>query len=548
MTQRKDLETESAVLGTGNVGSRADHSRVLTPDESPRGETEVTIGRLFAEMLGISGLPRTASFFDLGLDSLSVTVACARLEQATGIRIRFSQLFRTPTVARLAAWIDAARDRMNGGPGIAARPLGASLVAITPRMAQTVPMGIVMRMAWWFDGELDDAVLESAASDVHRRHQALHARYLAGPDLGLAELPADPGQAEFHRLPQEDSDGAACDAILRALGQPLPLSEGQIWRCAIVRSRQSGRTLFGIGVDHTAFDGRSIEIMAADLSAAYSARAAGTAPQWPGRVASLAEMAADYRHQLAAQNADAQRQYWRDELHELPACHLPGRKDAPGMSGSAAERSFTVHKAQLRSWEDYARANGMSASVGVGAAYVQAIIREGGPRDFGLMIGLANWAGEIINRTITNRVGNIFLRPNGPRRSGSHILTRMRDSYNQAMAARDVLIDPSEYVKVFDAEQLDGLSIFWDMPHMVYNSYPALSLGGITGPLAPEFSAWEDSRRELMLEVVRGPEGLRMHMIVRTDRYEASLADRISQHIIDIINDGPERLELETAC
>jgi acyl carrier protein len=534
MTQREDLKT--------------DPSQVLTPDESPRGETEITIGRVFAEMLGLSGLPRTASFFDLGLDSLSVTVACARLEQVTGVRIRFSQLFRTPTVAQLAAWVDGARDKLDSGPGIASRPLGATLVAITPRMAQTVPMGIVMRMAWWLDGEVDDAVLKSAASDVHRRHQALHARYLDGPDLGLAELPADPGQAEFHRLPPEDSDAAACEAILRKLDEPLPLGEGKVWRTAILRSGQSGRTLFGLGVDHSAFDGRSIEIMTTDLATAYAARATGTAPQWPGRVASLAEMAADYRHQLAAQDADAQRRYWRDELRGLPACHLPGRKDAPGRSGPAAERAFTLQKAQLRTWEDYARANGMSASVGMGAAYVQAIIREGGPRDFGLMVGLANWAGEIINRTIANRVGNIFLRPNGPLRSGTNILARMRDSYNQAMAARDVLIDPDEYVRIFEGgEDLDGLSLFWDMPHIVYNSYPGIRLGDSAGPLAPEFSAWEDSRRELFLEVVRGPEGLGMHVIVRTDRYEASLADRLAQNIIEIISDGPERLEQESA-
>jgi len=547
MTQGEAVETESTTCNTTNVGPEVGHNGVLTPDESPRGETEMAVGRVFAEILGISALPRTESFFNLGIDSLSVTVVCARLEKATGVRIRFSQLFRTPTVATLAAWIDTTRDELSGGPTVTARPLGATLVAITPRMAQTIPMGIIMRMAWWLEGEIDDAALEMAASDFHRRHQALHARYLTGPDLGLAEVPADPGQADFRRLPQEDSDSGACDAILRTLDEPLPLSEGQVWRCAIVRSRQSGRTMFGIGMDHSASDGRSVEVMMSDLATAYSARTAGSAPQWPGRVASLAEMAADYRHQLAAQDADGQRRYWRDELQGLPACHLPGRKDVTEVSGPAVARNFTLRKTQLRIWEDYARSNGMSASVGVGAAYVQAIIREGGPGDFGLMVGLANWAGEIINRTVTNRVGNIFLRPNGPSRSGSHLLSRMSHSYHRAMAARDVLIDPHEYENLFGGEDSDAMILFRNMPHMVYNARPRLTLGNVTGSLAPEFDTWDESRRELMLEVIQGPEGLEMHVIVRTDHYEASLADRLGQHIIDIINDGPERLEIETA-
>jgi acyl carrier protein len=529
MTQQEDLDTGSVAL-----------------DTDPRGKTEITVGRLFAEIIGISGLSRTASFFDLGLNSLSVAVACARLEQETGIRVGFSQLFRTPTVAQLAAWIDAAGDQPGAGPG----PVSPdTLVAITPRQSRTVPRDIVVIMAWWFDGEIDDKALESAASDVHRRHQALHARYLDGPELGLAEVPGDPGQAEFHRLPGEDTDAAALDALLRALGQPLRLDQGEIWRSAILRGGESGRTLFGAAIHHAGFDGRSLSILTADLSRAYSARTAGAAPQWPGRVASLAEMSADYRRQLAAQDADALRDYWRNELRELPVCHLSGRVNAAGPPiGPAVERAFIVRKQdQLPVWEDYTRAYGVSASVGMAAAYMQAIIRVGGPADFGLMVGLANWSGEVIDRTITNRVGNIFLRPNGPSRSAPHMLARMRDAYHDAMAARDVLIDPGEYEGIFTDERTGGMKLFQEMPHMVYNTYPSLSLGAVTGIYAPELRVWDGCGRELMVEAEPVAEGTKMHVIVRTDRYDASLADRLSQHFMDIVSAGPERLEAETA-
>jgi acyl carrier protein len=531
MTQREDLVTESTA-------------------ESPQGETEITIARVFADILRIAVLPRTVSFFDLGLDSLSVTVACARLEQATGVRVRFSQLFRTPTVAQLAAWMDAAGGRLAEGPGAAVKPLdgaGAALVAITPMMSETVPTDIVTELLWWFDGELDDVALASAATDLHRRHQALQASYFPAPDLGLAEVPADPGQAQFHRLPPEDSDAAASESLRRTLQLPLRLAEGEVWRSAIVRSRESGRTMFGVAVHHAAFDGQSIKILAAELSEAYSARRAGKVPHWPGRVASLAEMAADFRHQLAAQDADAQRRYWRNEFRDLPACHLPGRNDAPAPPGGpAAECAFTVPSAQLRIWEDYARANGMAASVGIGAAYVQAIIRAGGPQDFGLMVAFANRAGDVIDRTITNRVGNIVLRPNGPSRSGRHLLARMRDSYHQAEAMRDILLDPKEMASVFSGERSDGVSLR-GTPVMVYNSIPEITLGGLAGTFPPELLGWSKSWLDIVLEVVPGPEGLRMHIVVRTDIYEASVADQLSQHFMDIIGAGPEQLELETA-
>jgi aryl carrier-like protein len=539
MTQREDLKTGPTVS-----------SRVPTPDESPQGETEITVERLLAEILGVSELPRTASLFDLGLDSVAVTLACARLEQATGVRVRFSQLFRTPTISQLASWIDAARDKGNEEPGIPAASSageGAALVAITPMQASSVPYDIVTRIAWWFDGEIDDTALESAANDIHRRHQALQAKYFDGPDLGLAEVPADPGQAEFHRLGLKDTDAAANDVLWQTLRQPLRLGEGEVWRCAIVHSRQSGRTKFGLAVNHTAFDGHSVGILTADLSTAYAARAAGTAPRWPGRTASVAEMAADYRHQLAAHDVDAQRRYWRGELGDVPACYLPGRKDeAPPPFGTASAYEFTVRKDQLRVWDDYARAVGMPPSVGMAAAYVQAIIRAGGPPDFALMVTIANRAGEIIDRTITCRVGHIFLRPNGPSRSGPHLLARMRDSYLQAMAFKDVLLDPAEIDAVINVPHSHGL-LLHGVPILVYNSLPTFSLGGLTGTLDPEELAWTHAAADLVLGVEPGPEGLGMSMVVRTDLYEASLADRLGQHFVDIINDGPERLERETA-
>jgi acyl carrier protein len=547
--------TQQEAVATGTTVLRAQTGE----DESPRGETEAAIASLFAEMLGIAGLPRTASVFDLGLDSLSVTVACARLEQATGVQIRFSQLFRTPSVAQLAAWIDGARDEADGErrePAATALRPADELVAITPMQAETVPQHILVKIAWWFDGPVDDEALENAVNDIHLRHQALHAKYLDGPDLGLAEVPADPRRVQFHRLGQADDEAAASAVLWETLRQPLRLGQGEVWRCALVRTRPDGRTLFGLIVDHTGFDGRSWDILTAELPVAYAARVAGKAPHWPGRTASLAEMAADFRHQLALADIDAQRRYWRHELTELPACRLAPPTDGPAEAipvrpgarfsspGPATARSFTVPHAQLRPWEDYAHANGMATSVGIAAAYMTAIIRAGASPDFAVTVPIANNAGEVIDRTITTRVGNIVLRPNNPSRSG-HILARMRDAYHHAMAARDVLVDPKELAGVLGGEGSDGIVHLDRMACLSYNSVPNLVLGGIAGSLAFETGGELRIPFPVRLQVVPVPEGLLMELSLRTDLSEAGTADLIRQHLLAVIGDGPERLELQ---
>lgn len=532
---------------------------LATSHAAPPGETEVMVERLFAEMLGVPGLPRTTSVFDLGLDSVWVTVACARLEQITGVRVRFTQIFRTPTVAQLAAWIDAVRAKAGKEQDTPAKPSAAAgdeLVAITPMQAETVPQKIVVRMAWWFDGEIDEVALQSAANDVHRRHQALYARYLSGPDLGLAEVPADPGQVEFHQLGEECCDKGATKALRRTLRLPLRLDEGKVWRCVLVRSEQSGRALFGLAVDHSGFDGRSSDIVTAELQVAYAARVAGEAPRWPGRTALLAEVACDFRHQLASADIEAQRRFWRDELHELPACQLPRRSDwstrIPPMPedsrfsvpGPAETRDFLVPQSQLQRWNDYARANGMPPSVGIAAVYVESLIRSGAARDFAVMVPIANNSGEVIDRTVTNRVGNILLRPNGPSRSGPHILARMRGSYQRAMAARDVLIVPKEL-----GGMLSGSAGLIELDRLValnYNSTPELNLGDVAGTLLTGAAAATECHFAVMLTVSPIPDGLDVSVQVRTDLHDAGLVDRIEQCFLDIIGDGPERLELET--
>src|SRR6266851_2186715 len=75
----------------------------------PQGMTEIAVASVFSEILGTSTVPRTASLLDLGADSLSIARVSARLEQATGAKIPVSQVYRTPSVAELAAWLDASR-------------------------------------------------------------------------------------------------------------------------------------------------------------------------------------------------------------------------------------------------------------------------------------------------------------------------------------------------------------------------------------------------------------------------------------------------------
>jgi acyl-coenzyme A synthetase/AMP-(fatty) acid ligase/acyl carrier protein len=81
--------------------------------EPPRGELEQVLADLWAELLGVAPMPRDASFFALGGDSLSAVRLAEALRQRRGVELPLREIFAAPTIAGLAERI-AAQDHEEG--------------------------------------------------------------------------------------------------------------------------------------------------------------------------------------------------------------------------------------------------------------------------------------------------------------------------------------------------------------------------------------------------------------------------------------------------
>jgi len=445
------------------------------PSDDPRGATEIAIAGVFSAVLGMPAVPRTVPLLDLGGDSLAVAAICARLERATGVPVQTSQLYRTPTVAQLAAWLQTPRPGSPEAAAASAEPAAGDHTPLTPMQGGTVPREMINDMGWWIAGPLDEEALALAVTDVHRRHQGLHACYLVSglADPGYATLPAGPVTAELHRLPAVATDTEAVGMVREVLKPPFQLDQGKSWRCALVRTMESGRSLFALAIHHATFDGRSATIFAEDLGKAYTARAAGAEPDFGPPPATLAEHHAAYQQRLAAADLGEQRTYWRGEFEGLGRCHLPGRNNAPAPElGPVEAPDIPLEPADLRRWEAYGRNRVMTPFVWVAAALSQALIDAGAPQDLGLMCPTANLGHELLDRTMTCRMGVVFMRPNGPSRTGRHLLARVQDAYNKAMVATDALLDLREVAYAIGIPPPPGAPALQEVPFLNYQKAP----------------------------------------------------------------------------
>lgn len=110
------------VIANGKLDRRAlpapIHQR--SRGRAPSGDTEQTLAPLFAQALGLAGIAADADFFDLGGDSLTAVHLLLDIQRQFGRDPGLGALFATPTVAAIAARLDAAsgnEDKTDHGLG-----------------------------------------------------------------------------------------------------------------------------------------------------------------------------------------------------------------------------------------------------------------------------------------------------------------------------------------------------------------------------------------------------------------------------------------------
>jgi amino acid adenylation domain-containing protein len=81
--------------------------RARTTAPQPRGDRERAVAAIWAEVLGVDDVGSRDSFFDLGGNSMLLTVLRTRLERALDVPVDIVDLFRSPTVAEFLRHLDA---------------------------------------------------------------------------------------------------------------------------------------------------------------------------------------------------------------------------------------------------------------------------------------------------------------------------------------------------------------------------------------------------------------------------------------------------------
>jgi len=309
---------------------------------APRTPVEELLAGIWAQVLGCESTGIHDDFFELGGHSLLATRVIARVRSLFRVELPLSALFEAPTVAGLAAAVEA-----SVGEGTAPAP---PLVPV-PREAGTedLPLSFSQQRLWFLDqlepgspaynipaairlsGILDVAALAEGLAEIVARHEVLRTRFeqVDGKPVQRIDVSA-PGF-----FPVVDLSGLsdAGDEIRRLTTaealRPFDLVRGPLLRSMLLR--QSAREHVALFImHHIVSDGWSMDVLVRELAALYEAFAAGQ----PSPLAALPVQYADFavwqREWLRGEVLERQLAFWRERLAGAPpVLQLPADRPRP---------------------------------------------------------------------------------------------------------------------------------------------------------------------------------------------------------------------------
>ncbi|MCW4352546.1 non-ribosomal peptide synthase/polyketide synthase [Hoyosella sp. YIM 151337] len=398
---------------------------VMTEPEyvAPRNVVEEIIAGVFAEVLSTERVSVSASFFDLGGNSLVATRVIARVNEALGVALGVRELFDAPTVAELANRAEAAGSHGPARPALEPRP-----------RPDYVPVSLAQQRMWFinqFDtsspaynvplavrltGPLNVDALAAALRDVVERHEALRTVFpdsVQGPSQVI--VPASEVVAQLS--PQQVASEAELRArIIRLAGTGFDVAAEVPLRARLFQLSATQHVLLVV-VHHISADGFSMGPLARDVVTAYHARKAGNAPAWAPLQVQYADYSLWQRETLGDENEPAslaarQIDYWKRALTGLPdVLELPTDRPRPAQQTlRGADYRFTIPADLHAQLEQLARRQGATVFMVLHSALAVLLSRLSGTTDIAIGTPVAGRGEAALDDLIGMFVNTLVLR------------------------------------------------------------------------------------------------------------------------------------------
>ncbi|MFC9967395.1 amino acid adenylation domain-containing protein [Nocardia ignorata] len=506
-------------------------------------DSERKVAAAFTEVLAIEVVGAESDFFELGGTSLTATALAGRL----GLDVR--TVFDAPTVAGLALRLDDAEDL--DAPAPLTRPEHLSPAPAQLRMwllnqlypessAYHLPIALRLR------GSLDMTALDAALRDVVDRHEVLRTVYpgtSAGPRVRILTVDEALGRAPLTARIL-DRDGLDVE-LAETVTVPFDVTTDAPIRLALWNIGSDDHVL-ALVAHHIAADGWSHGPLVADLSAAYTARAARRQPRWEP----LPLQYADYtlwQHRRLGDRHDPRSRAAGQLAHWVSA--LDGASDrpplptdrvrAPGIGrpgGAGAVVEFEIGADVATALAELARRHNATPFMTGYAAFTVLLGDLAGSADVTIGTPVAGRAHPTLDRLVGMFVNTLPLRLTlDPQEHFTALVVRAREVSLAALGNAEVPFD--HIVEAVNPPRDNTRHPLFDAVFSYENlpAPPSPDLGNLTVSVVDV--PWETTHFDLSLTLREDPGtgGLTGNLRYATDLYEEATVTAFAARFRDIL-------------
>ncbi|MBZ4423368.1 condensation domain-containing protein, partial [Myxococcus sp. RHSTA-1-4] len=472
------------------------------------------------------------------------TQLISRVRKSFALELPLRSIFEAPTLAQLAPRIEEARRQSTSAtpPPLLPAPRSGSL-----------PLSFAQQRLWFLDqlqpgsvqynmptalrveGALDVTILESAFTELVRRHESLRTTF--GEESGSPVQRIHPPSAvrldvvDLTGLPEaQRMDEARRLASEHAL-RPFNLATGPLLRVSLLRLAEHQHALL-LTVHHIISDGWSNGVVVREVVALYEALRQGQPSPLPPLPVQYADYAVWQRQWLQGEALETQLGWWKEQLAGAPP-HLELPTDfirPPELSHRGATVPVSLPRELSQSLKALAQREGATPFMLLLAAYQLLLSRYSGQEDIVVGSPIAGRRFSELESLIGFFINTLVLRarPEG-QLSFLGLLRQVRETTLGAYAHQDVPFEKlvEELQPVRDLSRSPLFQAFFTLQNTPTQDVrlPSLSLR----PL--DVQGGEVAKFELNLTLSETPGGFLGQLQFSPDLFTEATAARMVRHL-----------------
>jgi amino acid adenylation domain-containing protein/non-ribosomal peptide synthase protein (TIGR01720 family) len=516
---------------------------------APRTSTEELLAGIWSEILKIDRVGVRSGFFELGGHSLLATQVISGVRKVFGVELPLRAIFESPTVGELAGVVEAALCQT--GAAAVAPPL-----ARVPRSGPS-PLSFGQQRLWFLDqlqpggsvfnvpssyllrGALHLTTLARAFEEVVRRHEVLRTVFFTAESgepvqVVLPPAPLPLPLVDLTALPEAERRREQTRLNAVEGQRPFNLASGPLLRALCVRLAADEHALL-IVMHHIISDGWSHSLLLQEITDLCIAYAAGRQSPLPELPLQYADFAHWQRQWLSGEVLQAELDYWRAQLRDLPGpLELPKDRPLPAHpKRRSASASLRLDRPLAERLEALARREGATLFMVLLAVLRILLYRQAGQSDLLLGTPVAGRQRSELEGLIGFFLNTLVLRIDLAAVSTfTELLARERSSALEAYAHQTV---PFERIlqEVQPERDLRYTPLFQMLFNMLELPEPQIGSADLTyEPLPPPEVG---TAFDLTLYAGRGRQGIRLTATYDAEQFDAVRIDEMLAQLAGLI-------------